>query len=408
MKRLLALCCLLSSLSAPRLLAQDPALNLALGDPARRDRQAPLLLDAITDTRKGDILSPPELAARLADVRLLFVGENHTNHEFHQAQLRIVQELARSGRQVLIGLEMYPYTDQVHLDRWVAGGLTEEAFLEQSQWYRAWGYHWNYYREIFLFARDHKLRMFAVNTPREVVSAVRSKGFQNLTPEEAAHVPDKIDTDSPEYRQLFRAFFSEQESVHSSMSEEQRDGMFRAQCTWDATMAYNAVQALKAQGGPNAIMVVLIGAGHVAYDLGAPRQATSWFQGKTASLIPIPVVSDQGEAVKVRASYAQFLWGLPKETDPLYPFLGLSTSAKKAGDFYRVLAVEKDSVAAAAGFAAGDLLVSMDGTPLQDKETLNRLMAGKRWGDVARFEIRRVGETMTLGAALRRRQSEKP
>lgn len=406
MKRLLALFCLLLGLSVPRLLADDPALNIALGDPARRDRQAALLLDAITDTRKGDTLSPVELPARLAGVRLLFVGENHTNHEFHQAQLQIMRELARSGRQVLIGLEMYPYTQQAHLDRWLAGGLTEEAFLEQSQWYRNWGYHWNYYREIFLFARDHKLRMFAVNTPREVVSAVRKKGFENLTPEEAAHIPGKIDTDSAEHRQLFHAFFTEQDSLHSSMSEEQWEGMFRAQCTWDATMAYNAIQALKANGGPDAIMVVLIGAGHVAYDLGAPRQAALWFEGKTASLIPIPVVSDQGEAVKVRASYAQFLWGLPKETDPLYPSLGLSTPEKKPGEFFPVIAVRKDSVAAAAGFAEGDLLVSMDGTPLTDKETLNRLMAGKRWGDLARFEIRRGDKTLTLNAALRRHQTE--
>lgn len=396
---------LLFGFPAPQVRADDAALNLPLGDPARRDQEAPLLLDAITDTRKGDTLAPAELAARLAGVRLLFVGESHTNHEFHQAQLRIVQELARSGRQVLIGLEMYPYPEQAHLDRWVAGGLTEEAFLEESRWYKNWGYHWNYYRDIFLFARDHKLRMFAVNTPREVVSAVRKKGLLNLTEEEAAHIPGKIDTESAEHRRLFRAFFTEEDAMHSALTEEQWEGMFRAQCTWDATMAYNAIQALQANGGPDAIMVVLIGAGHVAYDLGAPRQAALWFKGKTASLIPIPVIGDKGERVKVRASYAQFLWGLPKETDPLYPSLGLSTPERKPAEFFPVIAVQKDSVAARSGFVEGDLLVAMDGTPLTDKETLHRLMAGKRWGDTARFEIRRGDKTLTLNAAFRRRET---
>ena len=99
MKRL-TLFLLLFGLPTPQVWADDAALNLPLGDPARREREAPLLLDAITDTRNGDTLAPVELAARLAGVRLLFVGENHTNQEFHQAQLRIVQELARSGRQV--------------------------------------------------------------------------------------------------------------------------------------------------------------------------------------------------------------------------------------------------------------------------------------------------------------------
>ena len=76
------------------------------------------------------------------------------------------------------------------------GKLTEERFLQASRWYENWGYNWLYYRDIFLFARDHKLRMFAVNAPREVVTAVRKKGFKNLTPEEAAYIPTDVDTSS--------------------------------------------------------------------------------------------------------------------------------------------------------------------------------------------------------------------
>ena len=54
--------------------------------------------------------------------------------------------------------------------------------MRLSRWYDNWGYHWLYYRDIFLLARDHRLSMFAVNTPREVVAAVRKKGLANLTP----------------------------------------------------------------------------------------------------------------------------------------------------------------------------------------------------------------------------------
>jgi uncharacterized iron-regulated protein len=70
------------------------------------------VLDAVTDTRAGEPLTPRELAARLKDVRLLFVGENHTSIEFHAAQRRVIEELQRAGRRVLIGLEMYPYTSR--------------------------------------------------------------------------------------------------------------------------------------------------------------------------------------------------------------------------------------------------------------------------------------------------------
>ena len=157
---------------------------------------------------------------------------------YHRCELRVVQELVRAGRPVFLGLEMYPYTAQRFLDDWVDGKLTEEAFLQASRWYENWGYNWLYYRDIFLFARDHKLRIFAVNAPRDVVTAVRKKGFKNLTPEEAAHIPSDIDTSSADHRTLFKSFFEGGgDSLHSSMTDAQVDSMIAAQSTWDATMA---------------------------------------------------------------------------------------------------------------------------------------------------------------------------
>ena len=94
--------------SAPRLPAIEKSLTLEIGDPARKDKKADLVLDAITDTRTGELLSPAEVAERLADKRLVLVGESHTDINFHRAQLRIIQELNKAGRKVLLGLEMFP------------------------------------------------------------------------------------------------------------------------------------------------------------------------------------------------------------------------------------------------------------------------------------------------------------
>ena len=178
-------------------------LRLELGDPARKSRAVELVLDAITDCRSGELLAPAELPPRLSGVRLLFVGESHTSLEFHRVQLRVIRELHEAGRQVLIGLEMYPYTEQAHLDRWIGGLLTEEGFVEMSRLVRELGL------PLELLPRDlpaspatNGIPMFALNTPRELVRAVRKKGFENLTPEEADRVPAMIDTDSEEH---FRA-----------------------------------------------------------------------------------------------------------------------------------------------------------------------------------------------------------
>jgi uncharacterized iron-regulated protein len=384
-------------------LAQDH-WKLAIGDPARKDRETPIVLDAITDTRSGASITPAELAARLDDVRVVFVGESHTDMNFHRAQLQVIQALQARGRDVLIGLEMYPYTEQPALDAWNAGSQTEEDFVTASRWYKNWGYHWHYYRDIFLFARRQGLKMFGVNTPREVVSAVRKKGFQNLTPEESARIPPKVDLASDEHKQLFRAFFAGEASLMHTMSGAMFDGMFAAQCTWDASMGYNAVNALKKAGGPKSIMVVLIGSGHVAYGLGIQRQAALWFDGKMASVIPVSVADAKGKAyTSAQASYADYLWGLPAETDPLYPGLGMSSRDGKGEFPIEVIDVPADSIAAAAGFQVGDVVQTLDGTRITDRETMNRLMSEKRWSDSAVFTVARAGQTSTLTAYFRRK-----
>jgi hypothetical protein len=170
-------------------------------------------------------------------------------------------------------------------------------------------------------------------------------------------------------------------------------------------MGWNAVKALEASEADDTIVVVLVGSGHVAYGLGAERQAKLWFEGRTASLIPIPIGErDDPETIEsVRASYADFAWGLPPVTDPLYPSLGVSTPERKKGEHYKVIMVAEDSVGAAAGFQVGDELVSIDGVPIDEKETSRRIMARKRWGDSAVYEVLRDGKPLTLTAHFRRR-----
>jgi aminopeptidase N len=397
---MLAVVCLV-----PAVRADERALDLPIGDPARKDHQVPLVVDGVTDSARREVVTPAELAARLDPVRILFVGESHTDMEFHRVQLRVIQELVVRGRQVLVGLEMYPASEQGWLDRWTSDkALSEESFLAESHWYRNWGYNWRYYRDIFLFARNNRVRMFGVNVPRALVQTVRKEGFDGLSAEQKALLPQRVDTGSEEHRRLFRAFFGPGDSLHGHMPEAMFEGMYRAQCTWDAAMGWNAVQALRQHGGENAIVVVLIGSGHVAYGLGAERQARLWFDGKTGSLVPVPVSDpDHPEPVtKLQASYADYVWGLPPTTDSLYPSVGITTPEQKSDGRYKVIMVADGSPAEDAGFRVGDEIVSIDGVAIDDKETANRLIAEKRWGDSVVYKVMREGEEATLTVFLRR------
>lgn len=383
--------------------AADRIYTLKIGDPARREKTVPVATDTIVDTRAGEPIVPAQLAERLKNTRLLLVGETHTSTEAHRVQLRVVQALVEAGRQVLIGLEMFPYTEQAALDRWIAGTEAEADWVKTARWYEHWGYHWEYYRDIFLYARSKRLPMFAVNTPRDVVTAVRRKGFANLTPEEAAHIPTEVDVESDDHMTFFKASFAEGDAMHGGMSPDAWKGMLSAQATWDATMGWNAVKALEEHGGPGAIMVVLVGSGHVAYGVGIERQARRWFDGEIRTLVPVPARDDTGPIGEVSATYADIVWGVAHEDAARFPSTGISTRADAKAGLRQVIIVEKDSPAARAGVAVGDYLVSLDGTPVPDRETMNIVMAGKTWGDTATLVVRRGDKDVPLTLAFKRK-----
>jgi uncharacterized iron-regulated protein len=380
--------------------AQSRGLDLPVGDPARRDRVVPVVLDGITDTATGALLSPEQLVAGLRGTGILFVGEEHTNQDFHDVQLRAIRLLHESGRPVLIGLEMFPYPEQASLDRWVSGAYTEDGFLSLGDWYGNWGYHWNYYRDIFLYAREHGLPMVALNSPRGVIRRVRADGFGKLTPDEAARFPPRLAPESEEHQRMYRAFFATDDALH--MDPKSLEGLYRAQVAWDATMGWNALKALEADGRKDAIMVVLIGAGHVTYGLGSERQIAAHYQGRISSLIPVPVGSNPGGPDQVRASYANFVWGVPAPVAPRYPSLGVSLMGAIGKSPGKVIQVSEPSPAGDAGIRVGDELVRVAGTPVASESSVRRAMAPYQWGDVVEVVLQRDGREVTVPVPLRR------
>jgi uncharacterized iron-regulated protein len=350
----------------------------------------------ILDTRTGERVSPEEMAARLDGARLVFVGENHATPAAQAAELGVLEALARRGRTVLVGLEMLPGSVQPALDRWVRGEGSEEDLLRDTHWYRHWGFHFGYYRAIFQFARDRKAPMHAVNVEREVITSVRKHGLDKLAPEDRSKLPPRIDLESPEHKQLFAAYMG---GSHNEATPGTLEGMYRAQCTWDGVMGWTAVRALNAQSDPRAVMVVLLGVGHVAYGLGAQRQAALWTPLPMASVASVAAF-EEGKAQTVRASFADFIWGAREDgAAPLYPALGAMFTDRPGSAGPAVAHVQPGSPAASAGVQQGDILTGIDGVATADKETALFELAKKAWGAQVSLEVLRANAAGAAGAA---------
>ena len=393
---------LLCGVAVPARGQSPEPLGLELGDPARKGTVVPLAVDQIHDTRRGVDVSPDEAAASLADAANVLIGESHTSFESHRVQAALIAALQRAGRKVTIGLEMFPASaPTAPMDRWLRGGLDEAAFLRESGWYDYWGYPWGYYRDIFQLARQHRLPLRGVNAPRALVSQVGRRGLAALGGMERGELPPTIDTTSEEHRAMFVAYVGGGSGTHGAgMPADVLQRMVEAQATWDATMAFHAAQLSKESPDPRAVVVVLVGSGHVAYGLGIARQATAYTDKRVATVMP--VATSPGTPQQVRASVADIVWGVPAETYPLFPTFGVSF--RSSGDQpTAVLMVAPGSTAEAMGIKAGDRLLTLDDQPVRKDVDVRAIVDRKQWGDSVVATVQRGTETVTLTGRLRRR-----
>ncbi len=359
--------------------AQTDLLDLEIGDLARREHEISIELDTITDTATNESVSPRSLAEELGRSRVVLVGEEHTGQEFHAIQLRVLELLHTAGVPLAVGLEMIPVDKQAALDAWIGGGLDEPGFLEMSDWYRVWGYNWGYYRDVFLFARQHEIPMYALRANEN----------------DAASADVVAAPPSNEQRALMAAFFEADSPVHGGLSPGQLDSLAVAQAKRDATMAQRAVEALDAH--PDSTMVLLAGTGHVLYELGIVAQLPEAERSSAVTILPVPVEDD---SLTIRASIADFVWGIPDVDHPRFPELGVITMQHDDG--LRVIHIEPDSPADSAGLAVGDVLTHLAGTALDERRDLSAALAAMRWGDEIRIELLRDEERDQLAIEFRR------
>ena len=214
-------------------------------------------------------------------------------------------------------------------------------------------------------------------------------GWEALTDAEKAIVP-KPDLDNEEHRTLMRTIFASEEmpaAMKGAGMEMMFEGLYRGQAAWDAVMASNAVRVNGLEGRK---VVVLVGSGHLLYNLGLNRRAAGMSSrpGKTVVAVEIPA----GEtSITVSRTLADYIVGLPAEERPAYPSVGLSF--KKFPDLSNLVIERKPIDGAAVGkdFEKGDVVLSVDGRTFSDIDELRIYLAGFGWGGEVGFRLLRAG-----------------
>ncbi|MDQ7038687.1 MAG: ChaN family lipoprotein [Aquificota bacterium] len=201
-----------------------------------------------------------EIITHMERARVIYLGEVHDSEEAHRLQLYVIRTLVERGHRIIIAMEMFQQQFQEYLDDYVEGIIDEEEMLGLTEYRERWRFDPELYAPIWRFARENRIRLFALNIPSELIREVREKGIENV---KSGYLPPRIVLTTKEYEEFLRKAMEKHQGV-----DEKR--FFDVQLAWDNGMAYRIAKLLA--GNPDHKIVVLVGSGHVWRGYGIPER----------------------------------------------------------------------------------------------------------------------------------------
>ena len=260
------------------------------------------------------------LVSRIRSADVVFFGEQHDDPETHRVELGLLDAIGRTGRPVILSLEMFERDVQTLLNDYLAGRMSETEFLAKA---RPWDRYITDYRPMVELAKAKGWTVVASNIPRPMASAVGRKGLaalDTLTPTERSWAARDIQCPDDAYR----ARFMKTMTGHSSGSASSSPGdtlptavasrFYFAQCVKDETMA-EAIVAARERGPAGAIVVHYDGAFHSDYRQGTVDRVRRRAPNLRLSVLTAVPVIDQSSATLAdhagRADYIIFTKRIP-------------------------------------------------------------------------------------------------
>jgi uncharacterized iron-regulated protein len=234
-----------------------------------KDRKTTSLKDMVEEVRSAGVI---------------FIGEQHDDPAHHKTQLDVIKTLHEKDSNLSIGLEMFKKEDQENLDGWISGRIPEKKFI--PHFLKNWGFGWELYRDIFLFARTNKIPLLGLNVPDEITRKVGKTGFLSLTDEERMKLPPGVTCElDQEYMDHLVMVFQYKKNTDKSFFY-----FCEAQVLWDQAMAWHLTDYMKKN--PERTVIVLAGAIHT-WKYGIPKQKQRYISGEQKVIVPdLPVGPD--------------------------------------------------------------------------------------------------------------------
>jgi uncharacterized iron-regulated protein len=223
------------------------------------------------DGRSGATLTDGELAQRLAESRVILVGEQHAEPVSMAAHVAVLDAVARvaQGRRVAVAVEWLPHSTRLAAAGWVASNEGLESLRTAVDWERVWGHDFAAYAPVLTALRGHGFALVPVNAEPGLARLVARHGKDGVPDDRKAELPP-LDSGNDAHRKWFFGLMREMAHHHGghAASDETLGRMYLAQLVWDETMAARVSELTRHFD----LVIVLAGQGHIGRGFGIPER----------------------------------------------------------------------------------------------------------------------------------------
>ena len=223
-----------------------------------------------------------EVVDRVEPGTVVILGESHAsagaNNLDQINQVEFIKALTEKYDNVHVGMEFINYTVQDSVDQYLRGELTDDEFKAAVGW---GGNPFDEYQKQLLLPLEVMGWTHALNAPRTLTRAIAKKGLEDLTAEELSLMPPQFSLGSDIYKKRFYEIMG---VTHDDGNAVYKN-MFAAQCTWDDTMAWKALE--KFEANPQQVMVVIVGNFHARYGGGLEDRLRARGHNKIMTIVQV-------------------------------------------------------------------------------------------------------------------------
>ncbi|MBI4801677.1 MAG: ChaN family lipoprotein [Elusimicrobia bacterium] len=271
---------------------------------------------------------------------VIHVGETHDQIKDHLAQLEVLKTLrVARGAKIAVGFEMLNVTLQPALDDYVSGKLTEEEFLQKTDWAKEWKFDFGLYKPLFDFIIQNKLKALALNVPKKIVSKIARVGLAGLDAEEKKFLPEPVNIPThKKYLEFLKTSFdghgdtpppaSAPKAGSKSPADSAQagggvaplakistwDNYLASMAAWNEAMGAKIADFVNANPGWSALVVT--GNSHVIYNAAIPASVKARTNKiRQASFYTEDAAKCPAEFPKTAKDTANYVWYINHGTD---------------------------------------------------------------------------------------------